>query len=98
MKFTASYDVEGNMLTESFPNGMTAYYTYNQAGTPDELVYKKETDCSEEAKEKCQWFKDASFPRSTGSGSRRQAHLSKQEYTYDAAGRLTQVAEHTHRA
>jgi RHS repeat-associated protein len=91
MKFTATYDVEGNMLTEGYPNGLTAYYTYNQTGTPTSLVYKKLTDCVEEEKEKCQWFKDSIVPSIHGQWLTQTSSLSKQAYTYDAAGRLTQV-------
>jgi RHS repeat-associated protein len=91
MKFTATYDVEGNMLSEGYPNGMTAYYSYNQTGTPTSLVYKKLTDCTEEEKEKCQWFKDAIVPSIHGQWLTQTSSLSKQAYTYDAAGRLTQV-------
>jgi RHS repeat-associated protein len=91
MKFTASYDLEGNMVTEGYPNGMTAYYTYNQIGTPTGLVYKKLTNCTEEEKEKCKWFKDNVVPSIHGQWLTQTSNLSKQEYVYDAAGRLTQV-------
>jgi YD repeat-containing protein len=47
MKFTATYDVEGNALTETYPNGMTANYTYNATGKPIVLEYKKTTHCAE---------------------------------------------------
>jgi RHS repeat-associated protein len=91
MKFTATYDAEGHMLTESYPNGMTAYYIYNHAGTPTSLVYKKLTDCTEEEKEKCQWYKDVVVPSIHGQWLTQTSNLSKQQYTYDATGRLTQV-------
>jgi RHS repeat-associated protein len=91
MKFTASYDLEGNMVTEGYPNGMTAYYTYNQTGAPTSLVYKKLTNCTEEEKEKCQWYKDNVVPSIHGQWLTQTSNLSKQEYVYDAAGRLTQV-------
>jgi RHS repeat-associated protein len=91
MKFTATYDLEGNMLTEGYPNGMTAYYTYNQTAAATSLVYKKLTDCTEEAKEKCKWFTDAVLPSIHGQWLEQTSNLSKQAYTYDAAGRLTQV-------
>jgi RHS repeat-associated protein len=87
MKFTATYDVEGNMLTESYPNGMTAYYTYNQAGMPVGLEYKKTTHCTE----KCTWFSDTVVPSIHGQWLEQTSTLSHQAYTYDAAGRLTQV-------
>jgi RHS repeat-associated protein len=91
LPFTATYDVEGNMLTESYPNGMTATYTYNQVGKPTSLVYKKTTNCTEEEKEKCKWFKDTIVPSIHGQWLEQTSTLSRQAYAYDNAGRLTQV-------
>ena len=90
LAFTATYDTEGNMLTEGYPNGMTATYAYDATGKPIDLQYKKTTDCTEE-KEKCVWFKDAVVPSIHGQWLEQNSTLSKQNYTYDAAGRLTQV-------
>lgn len=89
MKFTATYDPEGNMLTESYPNGMTASYTYNATGTPIKLEYDKTTHCTE----KCTWFSDAIVPSIHGETISQTSTLSKQEYLYDAAGRLVQVQD-----
>ncbi len=91
LAFTAKYDVEGNLLTEGYPNGMNAEYTYSQTGAPTALVYKKTTNCTEEEKEKCKWFKDAVVPSIHGQWLEQTSTLSHQAYTYDAAGRLTQV-------
>jgi RHS repeat-associated protein len=85
--FTASYDVEGNMLTETYPNGMNANYTYNQVGKPISLEYVKTTDCTE----KCTWLSDTIVPSIHGQALEQTSTLSHQAYTYDAAGRLTQV-------
>ena len=41
--FTASYDVAGNLLTEGYPNGMNASYTYDATGKPTNLEYVKTT-------------------------------------------------------
>jgi RHS repeat-associated protein len=90
MKFTATYDSEGNILTEGYPNGMTATYTYNALGKPTGLEYKKMTHCTEE-KEKCVWFKDTVEPSIHGQWLEQTSTLSHQAYTYDTAGRLTQV-------
>jgi RHS repeat-associated protein len=90
MKFTATYDVEGNMLTEGYPNGMNANYTYNAVGTPTALEYKKITHCTEE-KEKCKWLTDTIVPSIHGQWLSQTSTLSKQAYTYDQAGRLTEV-------
>jgi RHS repeat-associated protein len=91
LAFTAAYDVEGNMLTEGYPNGMTAYYTRNSVGATTGLVYKKLTNCTEEEKEKCKWFTDAVVPSIHGQWLSQSSTLSKQAYIYDQAGRLTQV-------
>jgi YD repeat-containing protein len=88
--FTASYDVQGKMTTESYPNGMTAYYTYNPIGTATALEYKKLTDCTE----KCTWFSDSIVPSIHGETMKQASTLSEEPtYTYDGAGRLTQVQE-----
>jgi RHS repeat-associated protein len=87
MKFTASDDVEGKLLTEGYPNGMTATYGYDATGKPISLEYKKTTHCSE----KCTWFSDSVIPSIHGQWLEQASTLSHQAYTYDAAGRLTQV-------
>jgi hypothetical protein len=58
MKFTATYDVEGTMLTEGYPNGMTAPYAYNLLGVLVSLEDEKVTHSSE----KCTWFSDTGVP------------------------------------
>ncbi len=90
LKFTATYDSEGNLLTESYPNGMNAIYTYNPVDTPVGLEYKKTIDCTEE-KEKCKWFTDTVVPSIHGQWLEQTSTFSHQAYIYDAAGRLTQV-------
>jgi RHS repeat-associated protein len=87
MSFTATYDVEGHPLTEGYPNGMIASYAYNATGTPTSLEYKKTTHCTE----KCTWFTDVVVPSIHGQWTSQSSTLSRQSYTYDAAGRLTQV-------
>jgi RHS repeat-associated protein len=91
LAFTGTYDAEGNPLTEGYPNGMIATYTYNQVGKPTSLVYKKTTHCTEEEKEICKWFKDTIVPSIHGQWREQTSTLSHQAYTYDGAGRLTQV-------
>jgi YD repeat-containing protein len=94
--YTAAYNIAGQMTSEGYPNGMTAYYTYNPAGTTTAIEYKKETYCSEE-KEKCVWFKDSTVPSIHGEALQQASTLSEEpSYTYDAAGRLTQVQEIPH--
>jgi YD repeat-containing protein len=88
--FTAEYDVGGKMTSESYPNGMTAYYTHNQAGEMTGIEYKKLTHCTE----KCVWFSDTAVPSIHGETMKQASSLSEEpSYTYDTAGRLTQVQE-----
>lgn len=85
--FTATYDTEGKMLTEGYPNGMTAYYTYSHTGAPTVLEYKKLTNCTEN----CTWFSDSITPSIHGQWLEQSSTLSHQAYAYDHAGRLTEV-------
>jgi RHS repeat-associated protein len=87
MKFTASYDVEANLLTETYPNGMSANYARDATGTPVSLEYKKTTHCTTS----CTWFSDAVVPSVHGQWLSQTSTLSKQQYGYDQAGRLQQV-------
>jgi RHS repeat-associated protein len=88
--FSATRDVEGHILTEGYPNGMTATYTYNSVDEPTALEYKKTTHCAEE-KEKCVWFKDTVIPSIHGQWLEQATTFSRQVFLYDAAGRLTKV-------
>jgi RHS repeat-associated protein len=90
--FTGSYDLEGHLLTEGYPNGMNATYTYNAIGDPVALEYQKTTHCTEE-KEKCKWFTDKVVPSAHNQWLSQTSSLSKQAYTYDAAARLTTVED-----
>jgi YD repeat-containing protein len=91
--FGATYDIAGRMTSESYPNGMTAYYTYNSAGTTTEVRYKKISDCTEEY-EKCVWFKDHIVPSIHGETLKQTSTLAEEpNYSYDAAGRLTEAQE-----
>jgi RHS repeat-associated protein len=87
MKFTASYDAEGHMLTETYPNGMSANYTYDATGRPISLEYKKTNHCTVN----CIWFSDTIAPSIHGQWLSQTSTFSKQAYTYDQAGRLQQV-------
>jgi RHS repeat-associated protein len=90
MKFTATWDLEGKQLTETFPNGMTAYHTFDSTGAAISLEYKKLTDCTEE-KEKCKWFTDTVVPSIHGQWLSQTSTFSKQAYKYNAAGALTEA-------
>jgi RHS repeat-associated protein len=89
LTFTASYDVEGNMTNEGYPNGMSADYTLNQAGETTALSYVKTTNCSEN----CTWFSDTAVLSIHRQWMTQQSSLASESYTYDQAGRLTQTLE-----
>jgi len=88
--FKATYDVAGKMLSESYPNNMSANYTHNQLGEATGLEYKKAAYCGTT----CNWFSDTIVPSIHGETMKQSSTLSEEpSYTYDAAGRLTQVQE-----
>lgn len=90
--FTASYDPEGRLLSEGYPDGLVANYAYNPGGEATSLEYVKATDCSSN----CVWYRDSVVPSihaqwllQTQSFSSGQS--SQQHYSYDGDGRLTRV-------
>jgi YD repeat-containing protein len=92
--FTATRDVEGNITSERYPNGVTASYTLNAVGEASRLEYRKASNCGVT----CIWYIDTSVPsihgqsRSQSSSFTGQAY-STQSYGYDGLGRLTEVQE-----
>jgi RHS repeat-associated protein len=89
LTFTASYDVEGNTVSEGYPNGMTMTYTRNPAGEATGLSYVKTTNCTEN----CTWFSDAEVASIHGQWLSQQSSLASESYSYDEAGRLTRTQE-----
>ncbi|MGA8364075.1 MAG: RHS repeat-associated core domain-containing protein [Solirubrobacteraceae bacterium] len=87
--FTASYDVEGNLLTEKYPNVMNANHTYNAAGEATGIEYLKTSNCTTE----CQWFTENLARSIHGQALSQASSLAQDAYSYDADGRLTQVQE-----
>ncbi len=87
--FTASYDVEGNMTSETYPNGMTATYARDQTGQATGIEYVKTTHCSE----KCVLFSESIAPSIHGETLSRSNTLTSDAYAYDQAGRLTETSE-----
>ncbi len=87
--FTATYDIEGNLTSEGYPNGMNANYTYNQVGEPTSLEYVKTTHCATG----CTWYSDTVNPSIHGQWLSQTSSLAKQNYAYDELGRLAEVQE-----
>jgi YD repeat-containing protein len=90
--FTAVYNAAGRMTSETYPNNMTAIYTRNTAGETTGVEYKKNADCEKTCPEV--WFKDTAVPSIHGEILKQSSTLAEEpSYTYDEAGRLTQVQE-----
>ena len=89
--FTASYDVEGKMTSEVYPNGMCANTTYNTAAQATSLEYLKARNCSETGA--TVWFSDSVAPAIHGETLEQTSTLAKEKYSYDTAGRLIEAQE-----
>jgi RHS repeat-associated protein len=81
--FGATYDLDGGMLTKTYPGGLAATVRYDESGSPIHLDYAKGTT----------WFAEDIQESIHGQWLRRDSNLSDQDYTYDKAGRLTQVTD-----
>jgi streptogramin lyase len=88
--FTASYDTEGKLSSEVYPNGMCANYTYNSVGEATHIEYTKTTTCSEK---EGVWFSETKTPSIRGEVMSKTSTLASEEYGYDTLGRLTEVHE-----
>ena len=89
--FTASYDVEGKMTSDIYPNGMCANTTYNSVGEATSLEYIKTRNCSETGAPV--WFSDSVVPSIHGETLQQTSSLAKESYAYDNAGRLLETQE-----
>ncbi len=89
--FTASYDVEGKMVSEVYPNGMCANTTYNSVGEATSLEYIKTRNCAESGA--AVWFDDSIVPSIHGETQQQTSTLAKESYAYDDAGRLLETQE-----
>ena len=92
--FKATYDVAGRIMSETYPNSMTATYTRNAVGQSVGVEYSKTASCATTCPEK--WFSDVAVPSSHGETLKESSTLSEEpNETFDQAGRLTQVQEIT---
>ncbi len=89
--FTASYDVEGKLTSEVYPNGMCANNAYNSVGEATHVEYIKTTNCAEH--EPGVWFSETRSPSVRGETLGRTSTLASESYTYDTLGRLTEAQE-----
>jgi len=90
LTFTASYDVEGKMTGEVYPNGMCANTAYSSVGAVTSIEYLKPKTCTEN---KTVWFSDSIVPSIHGETLQQTSTLAKENYAYDNATRLLEVQE-----
>jgi RHS repeat-associated protein len=82
--FTATDDAEGNLISEGYPNGMTATYTHNQIGEATSLVYAKGKDTI---------YSDSVTPSIHGQWLAQSSSLSSDTYAFNGMGWLTEAQE-----
>ncbi|MFG6195093.1 DNRLRE domain-containing protein [Nonomuraea sp. JJY05] len=83
--FAAAYDAGGRLSVQTYPNGLSATYKYDNAGKQVGLAY---------AKNNTPWLQYSRKPNLEGlTVANNGPGGSSQRYTYDAAGRLTTVAD-----
>ncbi len=87
--FTATYDADGDLLTQGMPNGLSATTTYNQAGEPTKLAYTKQTSCGES----CTWYEESLERSIEGRILSDKSSLVNDRYLYDKDGRLAEAHE-----
>ena len=87
--FYGSYDANGNLTSESLPNGISQNTTFNETDTPTSEIDLKFTSCVTA----CNWFTDTVQPTVHDQWATQNSTLSSQSYSYDQAARLTQVED-----
>jgi RHS repeat-associated protein len=89
--FSASYDADGALTSSTLPNGLQVQTSHDEAGTPVRRRYLKTTNCSSN----CTWLDDQVTASIHGQWIEQttavQAAVSRRNYRYDGAGRLTRV-------
>ncbi len=82
--FTATFDGGGALRTATYPNGITADYTTDETGDTTKLIYSKAGTA---------WFTDSQASSIHGQWISHEGLPSKQTYSYDGIGRLTNTLD-----
>ena len=88
--FKATFGLEGEMLSEHYPNNMTAAYSFNSIGEGVSLKYEKNNHCSGS---ECEWFTDSLTPSIHGEAMSQHGGLATEQYRYEQPGRLAETQE-----
>jgi RHS repeat-associated protein len=83
--FKATYNADGQMISQLLPNGLAQKLEYDPEGTAVGLKYVKETSCSSA----CEWLSFHREDSIAGQVLRETSTLGTYEYSYDKDGRLT---------
>jgi RHS repeat-associated protein len=86
---SASYDADGKLTSESYPNGVRAETTYDETGSPTKLEYTKSSNCGTS----CTWYSDRVTSSIHDQWLSEDSTLGDKTYAYDPAGRLKQVRD-----
>jgi RHS repeat-associated protein len=87
--FTASYDVDGNMVKRGLPDGLTAETTIDPTGAVVGLTYIKASNCGVS----CTWLSFANDQSIYGQNLAETSSQKTNRYVYDRAGRLSEAQE-----
>jgi hypothetical protein len=89
--FKASYDAEGRLTSEVYPNAMCADTTYNAVGEATQIEYLKTATCSEHSAPV--WYSETRSPAVRGETFSRNSTLASETYSYDTVGRIIEAQE-----
>jgi RHS repeat-associated protein len=89
-RFTGAYDAAGNLVSQTYPNGMTASTTFDNTGAAHGLTYTLPTYSGASS---VQTLSFASVADAFGQSVHSMSPASGQENTFDNAGRLVSVQD-----
>ena len=87
--FTPAYNADGQLVSETLPNGLKQQNTYDETGQLTHRSYVKVTNCSSN----CTWLDFGGARSIHGEWLSQTGTLGTQTYAHDAAGRLTRVTD-----
>ena|GEM_PF-1215815 len=87
-KFTGAYDADGNLVNETYPNGVVAKTSLDDTGDPRSLTYTQTT-----SQGTSQLLSYSSTVDAFGDTVSQTSPSSSQVFSYDRAGRLTQTID-----
>jgi RHS repeat-associated protein len=84
---SATYNTDGQLLTQTLPGGLQAQMTYDESGDKTRIAYTKTTNCSSN----CTWLDTSGTRTIHDQWASDTGTLATHNYIYDAAGRLTEA-------